>query len=526
MTDNMQVDAPPQMKNTFKIDTTNKESAAKSAVQEMSDALTNQDNATLKVCLKKVKENSLSQAVVECLVPCLFEAEYPGALSLIGCLVQMDASTYLKPISRCVKKEAKLRATSEKVMTVSPAFLHVIVSQLKGTDVEVSSNATEALVDCCQKLGSPLAEQALDLLTNSWKEAWENMVNDKISASTICDRCATAVVELAVINDSIMDLAKSSGALSILLELVNYDRDPLLQMVVMELVEKLANQQPMHPQRAQWLGSDAVLQPLLQMTGATEGGNEADPINGGAALRVLAAICRLGQRDASLFAQHQNNSLMGFHKAIHNFHLHGSGGGELDRLTLIDAISSFASASPEALELVLQDPESRENWLSLSVAQPKLKGAILNSIAMVIDPEPEQDSNGDTLANNKPSNELALRLFSHVGAPKDSTELVLGLAKSPLPETRLGAYNLLRAVAQTDTGSQVLLAHPDFFGWLISREGEPTMEGREGKYDVVQAVLNSPVKGLLAEDIVKKLEKIVLQGAHYVEPLKPDLMTQ
>jgi hypothetical protein len=105
-------------------------------------------------------------------------------------------------------------------------------------------------------------------------------------------------------------------------------------------------------------------------------------------------------------------------------------------------------------------------------------------------------------------------------------EVVLELAKSPIPETRLGTYSLMRAVAKTNTGAQILLSHPGCYEFLISREGENTKEGREAKYSVVEAVMNSPVKGLLADDIVKKLDRILKEGPHYIPPIRPDLIAE
>jgi Proteasome non-ATPase 26S subunit len=504
-------------------------------VKAMNDAILKQDTASLKNQLQQVHDRS--QEIVDFVVPILFEPDDKDentttclksseALSLVGCLVSLDASTYLKPVSRKVKHEALIRASSEKPMMLSVQLLSVIVSQLNGNDVEVSSNATEALLACCRKLGPSISDPAIELLLNTWNEAWNNMAQNKVLSSTVCVRCASAMVDLAALHDNIMQSVQSKGAAALLLQMVSYELDPLLQMTCLDLLERMATIQPMHHNRSQWLCSEPVLEPLLTMAGAHDG-EDPDPILGGPALRVLATICRLGQQDSSLFSLGGKEALLGFHRALHNF----QGTGELDRLAIIDAISSFASASPDALELVLSDPVTRDGWLSLSVAQPKLKAAILTSIAMVIDPLTTQDGHTESAAAaNVPSSNMAMKLFAMVGQGNnnsgDSTEVVLQIAKSPIPETRLGAYNLMRAVANTQSGSQVLLAHPGFYEFLLTREGETTKEGREGKYAVVQAVMNSPVKGLLAEDIVAKLDRILKEGPHYVPPIRPDLVVE
>ena len=60
----------------------------------------------------------------------------------------------------------------------------------------------------------------------------------------------------------------------------------------------------------------------------------------------------------------------------------------------------------------------------------------------------------------------------------------------------------------------------------MNRDLEKVKEGREAKYAVVQAVLASPVSGLLAEEIVRQLEQYVAQGPHYRKPLNWDVAEQ
>jgi hypothetical protein len=60
----------------------------------------------------------------------------------------------------------------------------------------------------------------------------------------------------------------------------------------------------------------------------------------------------------------------------------------------------------------------------------------------------------------------------------------------------------------------------------LSREDETTKEGREGRYALVEAIHASPVKGLLAEGIVNKLEAYVAQGPHYVKSMTWELAVE
>src|SRR3569832_444425 len=102
-------------------------------------------------------------------------------------------------------------------------------------------------------------------------------------------------------------------------------------------MERLVATQPMQPDRAQWSFSIDVVVPLLQMCGGTELGY-ADPLLGGPALRVVAALCKVAHRDASVVNLTDSGILQGFHLDLHNM---GSGSsGEMERLAMIDAISS------------------------------------------------------------------------------------------------------------------------------------------------------------------------------------------
>jgi len=463
------------------------------------------------------------------------------ALEVLQFFVSRDANKYLKPASKAVRDEAVALASSSSsssdrppVMVVIPELLKLLVSQLANSvDVQVSQHAADAVVAGCRKLGpSPFGEDALKEIAATWRSAWNgtgvigkgDTVSAKKEASTVAVRCASAVVRIVCLDDSMMRAAKKYGDINLILTMFADESDPLLEMAALDLIEQLATTQPMHRERARWLLSNDIVVPLLQMSGGTEQGYP-DPILGGSALRVVAALCKLGHQDSELFGGSGGAELLsGFHRALHNFEV----SGELDRLAIVDAVSSFASASCEALDLVVSDPKTREMWLSLNVAQPKLKAAILGSVSMVLDPPDVSDVNGESIPVSAPSNKMGLKLYSSLGQTNNSdpTELLLSLAKTPLDETRLAAYSLLVAVAKLPTGGQVLMTHPGLFDFLVERESEKTKEGREGKYAIVKAIMDSEVKGLLAEEIVRKLERYLKEGPHYVKAMTWELATE
>mmetsp|Transcript_25152 Transcript_25152/g.41741 ORF Transcript_25152/g.41741 Transcript_25152/m.41741 type:complete len:194 (-) Transcript_25152:58-639(-) len=193
--------------------------------------------------------------------------------------------------------------------------------------------------------------------------------------------------------------------------------------------------------------------------------------------------------------------------------------------------------------MVLQDIVLQQSWLSLAVAQPKLKAVILHSVATVIRHYDQNDNdNADTIMmetgdaantnNNAQQQLLTMKLFSTLASCNNSsnpTELLLSMARSPLIEVRLGAYAILLAVAKGNGGgAQVLLTTSGFYDFCITRDNkvETTKEGMEAKYNIVVAVLKSNARGLLADKIVKSLEQYVQQGPHYVKTLSWELATE
>jgi hypothetical protein len=60
----------------------------------------------------------------------------------------------------------------------------------------------------------------------------------------------------------------------------------------------------------------------------------------------------------------------------------------------------------------------------------------------------------------------------------------------------------------------------------MEREAEKIKEGREAKYSVVDTILKGEVKGLLADDIVRKLDQYLKEGPHYVKTITWELATE
>jgi hypothetical protein len=462
------------------------------------------------------------------------------SLSILVLLASSDPRVYLKPASRAIRTFLVSSTGDQESIHISDSLLQLMVAQLSGLDVEVSANATYALVAACRRLGPPLAERALLSMPKAWRAAWENKKSDKQTATTICVRCVHAMVQISCLSDRMFETATLAlDECLVQAMIVDSSDDPLLQMSTLDLVETLATNSPMHGSRAQWLNSPTLVQPLLDMAGGSDD-RDPDPILGGPALRLLSVI--LSKTTGRLLSTNNDaHFLTSFHHALRNF---GTGSAELDRLAMIDAISSFAAIGNEALDIILQDTILKTSWLSLAVAQPKLKSVILHSVAMVLTETPSRDDDdavmGDT--DEVPSSTVgaigsmiddihAMKLFAALAScnsgRQNTTELLLTAARSPLIELRLGSYTVITAVAKRGTGAQVLLTSSGFYEFLITRDQmENTKEGREAKYNIVVAVLKSDARGLLADKIVKALETYVKDGPHYVKTLSWELAAE
>lgn len=419
----------------------------------------------------------------------------PGDLLVLTYLVSSNPEKYLKEASRAVNSAA------ERVRTYngdnSSRIAQVVSSQLTSHDVEVSDNASKAMIAMCKRLDI-FVGPSIEAISFCWSQT---------SSAIVAVRCATTLIEITIANESAMDLAVSLTAMDNVLRILNDPTDPLTQMTIIDLLERMATTKPIHDSAARWISSDQVVGPLLEMAG---GSGEIDPLLGGPALKLLSFIFSNVRHQVS--ANMNSNHLQGFKRALHNF----DSSGEIGRLDFVDAVSSFASATNDTLIGTLDDPFLREKWLSLaSVAQPKLKYVVLSSIARVIDPSLY------TQQGKEPPDSLAFRLLKTFGAvnSRDAVDILLSLAKSPIVETRLGSYVLMHAIAKRAAGVKLMLGHKDFFNFLMDRDIETTKEGKESKYFIVKTVLESEVHSMLADDVVEKLQKVVDQGPFFVKTI-------
>jgi hypothetical protein len=538
---------------------------------EIRDALNDESKSLVELQLR-LQALSTPNEIMHVIAPLLVSADNssqdsPTAMEIISCadalnilawLISPSANTtnnsksseYLEAASKAIRLELqKLRNSSNhegelnamaRELRIPTKLVSVLVHQAcTGWNVKVAQDCHESLLLLCKLLPPTHA-----LISFVWKEIVEiwssafQSIDDKksrVDSSTICIRCATLAVDIAVLSDISMQSAIDASAMDLLLKLFQATMaDLLLQISILELFQTLASTRPHHLHRARWLLSDTVTQPLLRIVGVGSDveNSEVDPYLQGPALRVLASLCSClmtaMKSEVGRTGGGMRDGLV--HDMLAALRRFGTTGGELDCLLFIDAVSSLASTSAVAMNLVLDDSTVRDTWLNLSVAQPKMKSAILVSVAQAIDPDPE----GSSVFPDSLTNELCMKLYAALGIVNNgtnhhnSTDLLLKLVASPIPEIRFGVYRLFRAVAKNSLGGQILMAHSKFYDFLIPSDRiiEPTFEGRILKYAIVEAVYNnSTLRQLLSNEIVQQLTQCIAQGPHYKKVLQWDVVT-
>ena len=472
------------------------------------------------------------------------------------------------PISTTLNLVTSESTPSDVALYVSNELIRVLVHQAcMGLDMEVSQNCHDSILLLFQYTkasSSSIRSLTLEGIVSVWLNAITSVVDETKKKSvrsefgTICVRCTTLIVDIILLNDTrTMELLFLEATptdpfhvgnilCSLLTDLP--DDDTLLQISIYDALCKLASERPNHPIRTQWLFQDAFIQPLLRKVGVGSSSlgdesHEPDAYLGSSALNILIAISSM-LTDASIGNETEvfiigETLIRDLHTALRNFEITGN---DLERLSYIDAISSLASTSPAALHMILDDPITCEGWLLLNVAQPKIKAAILVSIANVLD-HPKAISDGRASytpllsSSTTVSNETCMKLFSTLGRVNgrssgyyhsDTTELLLKLVQSPIHEIRFGVYRLFEAISKYSMGGQVLMTNSNFYtNFLTQRDTiETTYEGRILKFNIVQALhANGSLKQLLSNDVITQLEQYLSQGPHYRKALQWEVMT-
>jgi hypothetical protein len=302
---------------------------------------------------------------------------------------------------------------------------------------------------------------------------------------------------------------------------ISSDEDPLMQMSLLELLEQHCTRNPTSSDECSflllWMTTNHLLNKILLHMVGFPNLKEMHPFCAGAALRLLGMMMATSTSDRDVVmegAEDMNKSFVNI--LIHYGRLMN---GEVEKIGYIDGITTWIS-SCVSLKLVMENDELMEEWLSLRRGSSKLKAVVINSVAKVLFNNLVADGDDE----EKTTDDLKMKLYksigtvNDVGSNHDSTEIIMTFVKGQVVELRFAAYDLLTTVAKLNKakGAHVLMNFGGFFEFLINRNQEMVKEGKELKFTLVKAIWDSEVKGLLADNIVKVLAKVVSDGPYFV----------
>ncbi|KAL7445185.1 hypothetical protein ACHAXH_009747 [Discostella pseudostelligera] len=531
-----------------------------------------------------------------------------NALSLLSYLVESHPGEYMaltaSSVRRIIEQKYVITPTTDTksgdiatypnkknaAEVVSDALLLSLSKLLIGTNsdnqVGIATDVHATILVLCRwdamqnDHKSRISKRVLHILNMLWQHLHQQDRVQQRLYSTSKIRIAALMIDICLLGEEEMSMALSEsngdggddecimGKL-LYMALDHPNDDPLLQVSALDQLEMLTTHEGITPVRAEFLlGNEVLRRGLLCLVGSPgtlskdadvdEEWEDADPINGVAAFRLLTEICRVGILSSASIISDRTRAefqvlLSNFHRALHNFHPQG----ELERLSYIHAVSSLIGscamvASSESssagannvTNAIINDTTLLHEWLSLHsrVSQPKLKSTVLCSLSQVIEPSIWQEN---SQSNNvtRPSDSIVLQLyqaFSHANHERDATELLLSSAKSPFVEERLGAYDMLRSMVMRGVGVRLLLLYDDgtgnngsgggsFLEWLLNQDLESTIEGKKAKYEIVHAMLscNSDIiGGLLPPRALRQLEAWDRSGPSFMVTVPWDMATE
>ena len=112
---------------------------------------------------------------------------------------------------------------------------------------------------------------------------------------------------------------------------------------------------------------------------------------------------------------------------------------------------------------------------------------------------------------------LALTERWFISSTSDAFPCVWTVAQQPFPDLRLPAFHLLETVAALPWGQRVMNTTPGFKEYVLDRSTEHSKEGKERKFELVQALAVSPTSvEILGQPYVVHLREYVNQGPFYV----------
>jgi len=118
---------------------------------------------------------------------------------------------------------------------------------------------------------------------------------------------------------------------------------------------------------------------------------------------------------------------------------------------------------------------------------------------------------------NQSAEMVSLTQAWYMRVPSTMT-LVSSIVKQPFLDLRLAAYQLLKVMVGQPWGREVVMRQAGFCEFLLDRSGERDKMGREDKFNVVEAIVESrEAKEILGPEMDMQMRQFVKEGPHYVQ---------
>jgi len=366
--------------------------------------------------------------------------------------------------------------------------------------------------------------------------------------STIKLRFGEAIARLAGKSDAAFSACLHYQALEIVLGplLPNQegeDPDILVQLAALDLLPFISESRA----GLVYLFKEGIVQTLLDFSlGNPSLGVSADPILGSNALSVITLLygraCKVLKNDALFWEEVGNSTLI--LSFLHASLSHLDSQNEGARVSAMDAVSSFAMVSSEALKLILESSAILNAWLRLYGMKVEMKAACLHSLARVLLPlsedrakvmleggcQSEHDEPCDVEGVPPEEDALKQQLFTKFGVINEANsaiELLLDFVRTPVEELRYGAYDVLRAVVgQTGHwGLLAVLGDPRLVAIFKNRSTESNKLGKEWKFSVIEMGMKHKQKHLLGTEATSDFLKILNAGPFVDEKKLGEMQT-
>ena len=96
-------------------------------------------------------------------------------------------------------------------------------------------------------------------------------------------------------------------------------------------------------------------------------------------------------------------------------------------------------------------------------------------------------------------------------------ETMMVVAEQPFIQLRCAALDHFATIAVTPLGQKMLNSHPGFNEYLLNRSTENSKEGKEGKYNIVKTLVESPtVQEVFGQPYYMKLKVYEREGPFYI----------